>query len=144
MGRPRTLTDEERKRSNALRQARWRKNNKGYARLKVRNDHARRRREGQGVEVAFEEPVKKKVGPQMVRYGELRHVPLHEAEGNREVMEEHQKRLEKFRPPGGVPVKESPNREVESTQNEIETYERLIEMAARRKKAREVEVPVEG
>jgi hypothetical protein len=43
MGRPRRLTDEERKRSNAERQARWRAKHLGFARLKDRNEKARLR-----------------------------------------------------------------------------------------------------
>jgi hypothetical protein len=76
---------------------------------------------------------------------ELQRVPIDEVEGDRKVMRQHQERMQKFRPPGGVPVKESPPKEVVS-QKHLEAVERLAEIVSRRAKGqtREVEVPFEG
>lgn len=126
MGRPRVLSDEERKASNARRQAKWRERNKGYARLKVRNDHRRRKEEREGRE---EEVVKKRVVLEMPRYGELRY----EAEPGVDVPYEERGAVEEKRVP-------SEGKEVGYEGPMTEEHKKALEWLDRKKKKEVVEV----
>jgi hypothetical protein len=97
MARPRILTDQERLESNRRRQARWRKKHEGFARLKVKNDHARRKKERAETVVQQREVAPAKREPRIVQ--ETERVSFAELEGDPEVMAEQRAMMEKFRPP---------------------------------------------
>jgi hypothetical protein len=142
MGRPVRLTDEERKRSNAERQRRWKARvgwvGKARQRESMRALRARRKAvlSVTTVSVNNEKPRGDNVQPSL---GELRYVSLEEVEADPKVMAEQEQRVEGYRrrmepkPDGGPRVPEKIKEPVlPETANEARTYAQLEEFKARR------------
>jgi hypothetical protein len=139
MARPRRLTEEERARSNALRQARWRARHVGLARLKDKNRVRKREREVEvGGEIVLPPPKVETKEEQETSY-----VGMDEVEGDEKVMREHREMMERRlakQAPVERGVEKVPKRRVVHTENEMRTYEKLVEMTWRKKNEVEVEM----
>jgi hypothetical protein len=167
MGRPVRLTDEERKRSNAERQRRWKARvgwvGKARQRESMRALRARRKAalSVTTVPVNNEKPRRDNVQPSL---GELRYVTLEEVEADPRVMAEQEQRVEGIRrrmepkPNGGrvvehaasfdnTPEPEPPEaseyRGEKRTANEARTYAQLERFKARRAQMEKRGVQVE-
>jgi hypothetical protein len=143
MGRPRRLTDAERKASGALRQRRYKERHGWIAKVRQRESMRAlraRRKEALSVTTAAKTPVNNRKplrDDALLPLGELRYVSLEEVEADPKVMAEQEQRRDEVRRRMGPKAEGGPRvpekiREAPETENERDTYAQLEEFKARR------------